>query len=881
MKSSSFETPLTTDLVLIGGGHAHVHLIKMAGLPPLSNTLRENGIQITLISSTLLTPYSGMLPGMVAGHYDPSEIHLDLCKLCRFGNVRFIHDSAVGVTYNHGGGGWIDCLSDRPRMRYDALSIDVGSSPSLPTAASTATSQEESTSLGFTPVKPIATFAQKWTEIVNRLSQASMEEFTPTHPFCLAVVGGGAGGLELALAAQQALVSIWSEKLQSSQTDDTKEGTTSAAQTVAQKVISITLVTRGEGLMQGHNHKVQKILERILDERHIARRYNTLVLGIHIEPNGMNSLRLEATQDDDSDPIAFHECLWCTSARASYWLTTSTPFPTTDQGFVKVEDTYQVESHPGVFAVGDCCHMSSHPRPKAGVFAVRAGPIVKENLLHYLFGRDLIHHEPQSEFLGLISTGDKYAVASRGDHALEGAFLWILKDQIDRTWMEGYQKLDYGDKMGIMTISDEYTEEDDKDSSQEPWIPPILATRGPEAMSAFAAAPMRCGGCGAKVGSRTLSRVLDAIYQRRVRKASDRGEPLEIVKIDPDDAAVVPLPQTGGGAMIYTIDFFRSFLSDPYTFGKIAAVHALSDCHAMGASAQTALALAVVPYSANEDITECTLIDMLSGASDVLEQEHCTLSGGHTCEGAELALGFSVNGFIRDPSAILRKRGGRVGDLIVLTKPIGTGALFAADMRAKCKGECVEEALQSMMMSNGAASRLAMEFVTSSDQSCIHACTDVTGFGLAGHLLEMLLANDEEEGLDKVSATLDLKSIPFLKGGLEASADGIYSSLQKENSRTRRAVLNHVEASLACPKEYPLIYDPQTAGGLLFFVSRDECDNFVNKLRHESAKSATVIGELSSNDEEIIDYTSRLPDDNVCVAGDRCSNTERRIKIIY
>ena len=149
------------------------------------------------------------------------------------------------------------------------------------------------------------------------------------------------------------------------------------------------------------------------------------------------------------------------------------------------------------------------------------------------------------------------------------------------------------------------------------------------------------------------------------------------------------------------------------------------------------------------------------------------------------------------------------------------------------------------------------------------------------HLLEMLLANDEEKELDKVSATLDLKSIPFFEGALEAVADEIYSSLHKENSRTRRAVLNHVEASLACPKEYPLIYDPQTAGGLLFFVSRDECDNFLNRLRHESAKGATIIGELSSYDDELINGTSRSFDDSVCVAGDRCSKTERRIKIRY
>ena len=479
------------------------------------------------------------------------------------------------------------------------------------------------------------------------------------------------------------------------------------------------------------------------------------------------------------------------------------------------------------------------------MFAVRAGPIVKENLIAYLLNRPLTAHEPQSEFLGIISTGEKYAVATRGDHALEGDFLWKLKDEIDRTWMDGYKNLPDMDS----ALSSVHADNVDTLETFSP--PPSLFNRGPDALAAFAEINMRCGGCGAKVGSTTLTRVLNAVHRRRSARSGEHFKPK---KIDPDDAAIVLMPKgSSNGAMIHTIDFFRSFVSDPYIFGKIAAVHALSDIHAMGADTMNVLALAVVPFAASESITEHTLIDMLSGASDILDEENCELIGGHTCEGAELALGFAVNGYISDPKLLLRKQGGKVGDKIILTKAIGTGALFAADMRAKCSGKHVEEAILSMTSSNRIASKVAMSYVQKEEISGggVRSATDVTGFGLIGHLLEMLVANDNAQdeaakSMDCISAKLYIDQIPFLEGGLEAVKNGIVSSLYRENFRSRRAVTNHKDALEKFPIQYPLLFDPQTAGGLLFFVSPSTCDAFLHSLKveHGIADSA-VIGELS------------------------------------
>ena len=786
--------PLVSDLVLIGGGHAHVHVLKMLGMPAGRQTVYQGGIQITLICRDVHTPYSGMLPGYCAGHYTLDQIHLDLQILCRFSSVRLIHASACQITYNAtGGGGFVTTSDGRPPIRYDCLSIDIGSAPSgIPLE-------------GVVPVKPIAHFCAHYEALHQRVAQ-SCRDFTRAHPFQLLVVGGGAGGIELALAVQHKLQGICQH------------------QGVSPDVIQVILATRGTQLLQQHQTGVRRIMTRILKERKIHVRYQAEGVSVEEINNGRLKKRLVLSASSKPQPdICFDECLWCTSAGASLWMSEHTPFETTPDGFLKVHKTYECIKHPGVFSAGDCCHVVDSPRPKAGVFAVRAGPPLTNNILRYLTNKPLEPHQAQKHFLGLISTGDAYAIASKGDwwFPLEGKWLWTWKDSIDRKWMGKYTT-DLPDLEQMMTKMNF--------RRNCKAIPAHVQSKGGDVLAAFSADPMRCGGCGAKVGATTVSRVLGAIHELQLRRAAGRVPP---PPIDHDDAAVVLMPKPG--AMVHTIDYFRSFVSDPFVFGKIAAVHALSDVHAMGAKAQSALALAVVPFAADEDITESTLTDLLAGASDVFQDEDIQLIGGHTCEGSELACGFAIQGFTEFPDKLLRKRGGKPGDKIVITKAIGTGALFAADMRAKCKGSHVVEALAGMVQSNGIASRIASEDATGG----VHSCTDVTGFGLAGHLLEMLMASEDVA----IGATLNLRKIPFLQGGLDASSRHIFSSLQPNNSRNRRAVANHSEVAKACPVEYPLIFDPQTAGWLLFFVDPAICDDFVAKLREEYTVTA-VIGEV-------------------------------------
>ena len=410
-------------IVLIGGGHAHVKIIKSYGELPFRSQVESNGISLTLITNTLQTPYSGMLPGFVSGHYFHSDIHIDLQRLCKYGGFTLIHNSAVGVTYNEESGGGTVLLENGEPVPYDVLSIDVGSSPGgLPNSEDE--EKQEDTDVSAIPVKPISTFSCRYDDLKSRLRE-SAKSYTRNNPFTLLVVGGGAGGIELALSCQFALKEVM-------------KGAGGDAD-----AIKVILATRGKTLLESHNKKVRKIFTGIMKERDVKVYCNANAIGVEeVEGNRMKMLKLSNEEAGNSHQrIVFHECLWCTSAGAPSWLSGNTPFATTRDGFVKVGSTYECIEHPHVFAAGDCCHFVESPRPKAGVFAVRAGPILRDNILAAALGQPLTKHKPQSDFLSLISTGDKYAVASRGRFALEGAYLWKLKDRIDTTWMRDYQDI--------------------------------------------------------------------------------------------------------------------------------------------------------------------------------------------------------------------------------------------------------------------------------------------------------------------------------------------------------------------------------------------------------------------------------------------------------
>ena len=347
--------------------------------------------------------------------------------------------------------------------------------------------------------------------------------------------------------------------------------------------------------------------------------------------------------------------------------------------------------------------------------------------------------------------------------------------------------------------------------------PPVVASglAAPEVLKEISTAAMRCGGCGSKVGATPLDRVLAQL------QPVSRDD--VIVGLDaPDDAAVVRVPP--GKVLVRTVDAFRAIVDDPFVFGKITANHCLGDIFAMGADAQTALAVVTVPFGLDNKV-EDTLVQLLAGTVGVLNAAGAALVGGHTTEGAELYCGLSLTGLV-DAKEVLRKGGLQPGDRLILTKGLGTGTLFAAEMRMRAKGRWIDAAIQAMLQSSQAAAG-------SFRRHAATACTDVTGFGLLGHLIEMTKASG-------VSARLNLSAVPVLDGALETSSAGLLSSLHPHNVRLRLAVADVERA--AADHRYPLLYDPQTAGGLLAGIPANRAEACVEDLHAAGYSQAAIIG---------------------------------------
>jgi len=464
----------------------------------------------------------------------------------------------------------------------------------------------------------------------------------------------------------------------------------------------------------------------------------------------------------------FDALFYATPARPPAWLGTA-GLAVTPEGFVRVQTTLRSISDPRVFAAGDVAAIEGYALPRAGVYAVRAAATLHTNLRRSIGKTPLVTYTPQRQALALIGLGDGRAIASRAGWAFRGKLPWRWKERIDRRFMERFTEL------------------------------PPMAAPGER---------IRCHGCAAKVGPAVLAGAL----------ANGRGP------AERDDASLLEVAP--GRLLVQSLDFVTALVSDPHAFGRIAAAHAFSDIYAMNATPDSALALITVPH-AMPRVTEALVERLLSGVTRAMDAMGARLLGGHTAEGAETAIGLSVNGFAV-PSAIWRKGGLRPGDALILTKALGTGTLFAAAMRQAARGRWLDDAVDAMVRNNAAARDVLAGFAVS-------ACTDVTGFGLAGHLGEMLVASG-------VAAELALGDVPVLAGALETLAAGHLSSLDPAN----RSAESRVRAVSRQDPRYHLLFDPQTSGGLLAGVPAAEAARCVAALQAKGVTTAAVIGRVTT-----------------------------------
>ncbi len=724
-------TPQLRDVVLVGGGHAHALVARMWGMDPLP------GARLTIINPAPAAPYTGMLPGLIAGHYRRDEIMIDLIRLGSFAGARVILDRAVGIDP----AARLIHLQDRPPLRYDVASIDVGIGSGL--------SEVPGYAEHGVAAKPLGDYARRWEAFVALSLPAPR----------VVIVGAGLGGVELALASAHRLRAA---------------GATPA----------VTLLERGPRALPHVGEAARRSLLAELD------RAGVLLLTA-AEPAVIED---GAVVLQDGRRIGSDFTLSAAGSRPQGWLADTGL--TLDDGFLRITPRLQT-SDPAIFAAGDCVHMPFAPRPKAGVFAVRAAPILLHNLRAALAGGPMRRFRPQRDYLKLVSLGDRRAVADKFGLRTGGAWLWRLKDDIDRRFMAKFA---------------------DYPAMPRPKVP-AQAVKG---LAQMLAEQPTCAGCGSKVGPGALGRALtDLPHSPRADLVNGPG----------DDAAILDF---GTLRQVLTTDHLRSFTQDPRLLAQVAAAHALGDVWAMGAAPQAALAQIILP-PLSPTLQQDMLAEIMQAAAQVFADAGAAIVGGHTTIGSELTLGFTVTGLVQTP---LTKGGARPGDALILTKALGSGTILAAEMaRARLPGLILGESVAACH----AAMRRPLGPAAAILSPVAHAMTDVTGFGLAGHLLEMLEASG-------CGADLELAAIPILPGAEALAAAGYASSLAPQNrAATDWKVADHSGSGLRqvgpdTPRR-ALLDDPQTGGPLLAAVPAERAAAILADLL-AAGETAAIIGQV-------------------------------------
>ena len=706
------------DLVLVGGGHANIQVLKSFAMKPI------RGLRISLISDVAYAPYSGMLPGLLAGWYDFDQVHFDLRKLCQQSGARFVLSSVNNIDSKTR----TLFFADRSPLQYDIASINIGIAPKP-------LSFDGEERENFFPLKPIKSLLGRWKGFLSELDSRRGD-------IAVAVIGGGAAGFEIS--------NILARLLQRRKLD-----------------AKVSLLTRDSVLLKGHSPRAQRQALSLLQKNAVEVIFNQEVAGFDGQ-----TLQL----GEGSRPFDFVFC--ATDAAAPAWLKNS-DLPLSEDGFIKTLDDLSVADRPDLFAAGDCIHFASSRLPKAGVYAVRQGPTLAKNLRRRLFRQKTCKYRPQKTALALLIAGDRRVLASKGAFSLSSEAFWRWKDHIDRKFMERFQS-----------------------------VASMSGRSSREAITRDGYIENTCGGCGAKVAPHLLAETLKKLKaQGRFLLSDDLGK---------DDCSVHAAPSKK--FLTANLDAFRSFVDAPYVFGQVAVEHALNDIYAMAAQPTSAQLLVTLekmhPMLAQRDFEA-----LMSGVLSRLTAEGVTLSGGHTLEGDSLSIGISALGETDSP---ISKKISSENAVLIHTKKVGTGAILKAHMLGQARGAWVDEVLASMLVNQSKAAEIFANHGTT-------AMTDVTGFGLLGHLVEMI----QDTGF---SVKIDVGAVQSFDGFAFCSED-------------HETVLAHANREFCQPylESNPLpkaFFDPQTSGGLLAAIPRENSDACLNELHLAGFENAQVIGRV-------------------------------------
>ena len=763
--------------------------------------------RITLVSRHGSALYSGMVPGLVAGIYPRSACTINLRQLCQRAGVIYVQAEIGGLDPEQ----QLLLLEGRPALPYDWLSLNLGAvtipsgatftggsyaggaaaggtPPSdsavggtihMAAATASATTAPSATSAAF-PVKPLEPFlawcAGLSTSIDSAANNSAANDSVANNSAAndsadrrrVWIQGGGAAAIELAFALRA-------------------------------RGLAPELWLRREGLRLGSRAA-----------NHLAERWLTNA-GICIHRGQQPPVPAELPT------------LACTGSWGPGWLAAA-GLPLDGRGRLLTEASLQVRGQPKIFASGDCGVIASQPRPASGVWAVRAAPVLAENLERLLAGGDrsssssssgsgsgsgdsngqkLRQWRPQAWALQLLADGGvagaPRALASWGPLALgPSRWLWHWKDRIDRRFMALFE-------------------------------PPAAMAGG---------GAMACRGCAAKLAAAPLAAALERLAQDQ--SAAEQSP------IPRDDAAVIG--QTAHGELLLqSVDGFPALVDDPWLNGRLTTLHACSDLWACGARVDSVLALVTLPAAAPQ-LQVDLLHQTLAGVQSVLEPLQARLLGGHTMEArdgikpeAGLAVSLSANGLVA-PERHWPKGPLAPGEVLILTRGLGSGVLFAAAMAGAARPEWLDDALALMQQSQAPV----VEILAA--HGC-RACTDITGFGLLGHLGEMLASAPAPKAL---RVELIAEAIPSLPGAIELLQTGYASSLAPANG----AALNLLEEQVVLTSSAAhqpaanksallgLLIDPQTCGPLLAVLPAERGEAAVAALRAAGFGQADVVARV-------------------------------------
>ena len=729
------KAPTSHDLVLIGGGHSQITVLKKFGMKPIP------GLRITLINKDFISSYSGMLPGYIAETYDRSQTEIDLLNLCKFSNSRLVIDKVIGLDLDEK----LVILENRAPIIFDTLSINSGGEPNL--------GYIKGANEFSIPIKPIS----KLVKIIDGIK----EKIKKLNGISISVVGGGAGGIELALALTQYL--------------KTKQNI---------KEIEVNLISKGQYLAKAKNKISQNTILSFLKNNNI-----NVILNEEVIEFGQNFIKTSKGTIINSK---FNFLV--TPISAPKWMS-ETGLSLDNSGFIRVNKFLQT-SNENIFASGDVSSFENKNLPKAGVYAVRQGPILFKNLRAKILNYSLTSFKPQSSFLSLIGNGKDEAIFSWKGISFKSKFAWMLKRYIDESFMKKYNHLNLMKMESIQPHPKLISKENKGDPALE---------------------KIRCLGCGAKSPWISLNNGINSIKENLHSKSNK----LNNVTIT-SDASIIDVPS--GNNLVQSVDLISAIVNDPYTLSRIAAIHAISDVLSASATPMNAEAIFILPPGLQK-IQSRLISELLNGATYEFNSHNIKLNGGHTSEGEELQVGFCISG-IRPKS--FKSKEPKVGDKLILTKPLGTGVILAANMRLKINPIEYKNTIETMLNSNLNAANIIRN-------ENISAITDVTGFGLARHTLNLT---------KPFGANLSIKDIPVLSGALEHLSNNINSSLAFSNKKA-------INFTSKISKQDHIIFDPQTSGGLLVSVNKVKANQVLEKLK-KSNHHASIIGEVIEKHEIIL-----------------------------